>query len=381
MVERLRIAHVTATFPPYQAGAGAVCYYNALYLSQRGHEVTVFTRAYDNTPNDMPFAVKRLKPVISIGNAPILPGLLTLREFDLVHLHLPFISGAELTWLATLVHRVPYIITYHNDLIADGLKGRFFDVYSWMSLPLVFGRAKILGAVTVDHAVHSRAARSFARHAQRLRALPNGVDVQHFHPDVNGQPVRAAFDIPTSAPVILFVGALDHAHHYRRVDLLLDVVATLPDTHAIIVGDGDKRADYEAHADQLNMRQRVHFMGKLTHAELPPVYTASDVLVLPSECQESFGMVLIEAMACGVPVIASRLPGSRSVVLEGQTGWLVTPSHPNDLRDKLCLALEDPVRRRAMGLRGRKHVEETFSWTAVVTRLEAIYEEALGYAN
>ena len=112
----MRVAHVTATFPPHYTGTGMVCYYNALGLARLGHEVTVFTADYP--PGDYTYpeeiTVRRLLAMFRIGNAPLLPGLLGLKEFDIIHLHHPFIFGAELIWAVSKVRKIPYIITDHH---------------------------------------------------------------------------------------------------------------------------------------------------------------------------------------------------------------------------------------------------------------------------
>ncbi|HVX29433.1 MAG TPA: glycosyltransferase, partial [Nitrolancea sp.] len=116
----MRIAHVTATFPPYYGGTGNVCYHNARVLAARGHHVEVFTADAPGRIDDPAgVIVNRLRPIVQVGNAPVLPSLLRLRQFDLVHLHYPFYTGAEFVSLA----RLPYVITYHQDVELDGVLG------------------------------------------------------------------------------------------------------------------------------------------------------------------------------------------------------------------------------------------------------------------
>jgi glycosyltransferase involved in cell wall biosynthesis len=384
---KLRIAHVTATFPPYEAGTGRVCYYNAVELAKLGHQVTVYTSETDalHAP-DQPavdaadFASRRLPAVFRVGNAPLLPGLLGLRGVDLIHLHWPFIFGAELVWLASLRTGIPYVITYHNDLIGDGFKGVQFKLYLAVVAPLVFSRARKLLAVTLDHAANSRLAPLFKRHWSKVAEMPNGVDTAHFRPmPAQRERLRVAYGIPPGACVALFVGALDAAHHYRRVDLLIDACATLgrPDLHLVIVGEGDRRAQYEAQARASGLEDRAHFLGRLGHDRLPEVYNAADVVVLPSQLQESFGMVLIEGMACGIPAIASTLPGVRMVVNDGEDGLLIEPGNVATLAAALKSLLDDAERRQRMGRAGRAKVEAKYAWPAIGQSLDAIYRGVL----
>src|SRR6185437_943323 len=119
----VRIALVTATFPPYLAGTGNVCYHNALGLAAAGHDVTVFTAGYPPVGQTDPegVTVRRLPVVFRLGNAPVLPGLLGMGRFDLVHLHYPFYFGSEMVLLKSLVNHVPYVVTYHQDVLLGGL--------------------------------------------------------------------------------------------------------------------------------------------------------------------------------------------------------------------------------------------------------------------
>ncbi|HEU4792967.1 MAG TPA: glycosyltransferase, partial [Nitrolancea sp.] len=177
----MRIAHVTATFPPYYAGTGNVCYHNARVLAARGHEVHVYTADWPGEPDDPPgVTVHRLKPAVRVGNAPVLSQLLRLGAFDLVHLHYPFIFGAELLTLGVLARRTPLVLTYHNDLLAPGWRGRFFAAYERFPARVVLQAARGVCAVTLDHA----AASPLLRHVTqaRIMELPNGVDSGRFHP-------------------------------------------------------------------------------------------------------------------------------------------------------------------------------------------------------
>lgn len=376
----MRIAHLTATFPPYEGGAGRVCYYNALGLAERGHHVEVFTAAHPsaaNLENPLSLCVRRLTPLLQIGNAPLLPGLLTLRGFDVLHLHLPFIFGAELTWLLRLLRGMPYVVTYHNDLIGEGSRRALFDAYSRLSLPLVIGGARKIAAVTLDHALHSRAAALFERRRADLVDIPNGVDIDLFRADDAARAaVRARLDLAPEATVALFVGALDRAHHYRRVDLLLEAARALPDLSLLLVGDGDTRAAYEAQAQALGIADRVRFVGKVAHPDLPGFYNAADIVVLPSELQESFGMVLIEGMACGKPVVASSIPGVRSIVRDGVDGVVIEPGSAEALTAGIARLLACDL--QAMGAAGRAKVEAKYSWPSIVTALESLYQDVVG---
>lgn len=378
----MRIAHISATFPPYYAGTGNVCYHNARVLAARGHEVHVFTADWPGEPDDpLGVTVHRLKPVVRVGNAPVLPQLLKLGSFDLIHLHCPFIFGAELVALGALARRTPLVLTYHNDLRAPGWRGRFFAAYERFPSLAVLRAARVVCAVTLDHAAESPLLqRAAGNQPLRIMELPNGVDADRFHPDVDGQPVRERFGIPTSAFVAVFIGALDAAHHFKRVDLLLKAVASLDGIrpHLLIVGGGDLQPAYERLAQDLGISGLVHFTGPVAQHELPPYIAAGDVLVLPSNV-ESFGLVLIEAMACGRPVIATDLPGPRQVIAHGQDGFLVPLDDAKALAETIQVVRSmSPSERLALGAAGRAKVEAQYDWERIGDRLEAVCAAVLG---
>ncbi|MBC7227274.1 MAG: glycosyltransferase family 4 protein [Thermoflexales bacterium] len=378
----MRIAHVTATFPPYYAGTGIVCYYQAQELARRGHSVAVFTAAYPFGDGLSPegVSVRRLSPLFRIGNAPFLPGLLGLRDFDLIHLHYPFIFGAEMVGLAAAIRRIPYVLTHHNDLIGTGFRRQLFNLYTTMVAPLVFRSAHRWLVVSRDYAASCRMAPLFRRRPTDVVEIPNGVDTDHFCPGVDGTVVRSRYRLPESALLVLFVGSLDRAHHFKGADYLLRAFARMgdPDTWLLLVGDGDLRPALEALAARLGVEGQVRFAGTVPHLQLPPYYAASDLVVLPSFPPESFGMVLIEAMACGRPVLAHDIPGVRSVVSDGEDGLLARPGDMADLVEKMQALLDNPDRRREMGLRGRAKVEERYAWPRIVPRLLEVYEEVVG---
>jgi glycosyltransferase involved in cell wall biosynthesis len=377
----LRIAHVTATFPPYRGGTGNVCYHNARELTERGHEVHVFTAAMPGAPAGIVhdgITVHRMTPLARIGNAPVLPGLVAaLRGFDLVHLHYPFILGAEQVRLAALLHRMPVVISFHNDLIGNGARALVFDRYQRLSAVLTVRSAAQLCAVSLDHYQSSRLWRALPGACPPATELPNGVDCAHFAPGDVGE-VRARYGIPTDVPLVLFIAALDRAHHFKRLDVLIRALATMPDLRLLIVGDGDMRTAYEQEVAAAKLTDRTIFVGAVDHQQTPPFFRAADVTVLPSSPPESFGLVLIESLACGTPVIASNIPGVRTVVAHGSDGLLVPAGNPGALASTLGWFLARPnEQRRAMGMAGRDKVERNYTWPVIGARLERVYAQIL----
>ncbi len=379
--QRLRIAHVTATYPPYRGGTGNVCYNNARELARRGHDVHVFTARQEPAARHERLegvSVHRLSPLVRIGNAPVLPTLFTsLRGFDVLHLHYPFILGAEMVRAASLVHRTPLVVSFHNDLIGNGARAAVFSLYQRASAHLTVRGAACLCAVSLDHFQSSALCRSLAKHEPRTVELPNGVDTTLFRPTTpaESRAFRQKNGVPDHARLILFVAALDRAHHFKGLSILLHALAALPqDTWLLIVGDGELRDDYQREAAQLGIADRTMFAGSIAHEDTVPYFANADVTVLPSAPPESFGLVLVESLACETPVIASDIPGVRTVVSHGEDGFLFPQGNVSGLTQTLERLLSTPEDgRRAMGQAGRRNVQQRYSWPALGEQLEHIY--------
>jgi glycosyltransferase involved in cell wall biosynthesis len=191
--------------------------------------------------------------------------------------------------------------------------------------------------------------------------------------------LRQKLHIASDVPVVLFVGALDRAHHFKGADRLLRAFGQLRDRRStlLVVGEGDLRPGLERLASDLGVADRTRFVGKVSNTNLAPFYNAADVLVLPSVPPESFGLVLIEAMASGRPVVAHDIPGVRTLVRPGVDGYLAQPGDLADLVEKIDRLVDDPELRRRMGAEGRAKVEASYAWTRVGERLSRMYAEVL----
>jgi len=380
----VRVAHLTATFPPYPGGAGNTAFRFAREQAERGHEVEVFTApAPGERPDPGKVTVHRIDPVFAIGNAPLIPSLLRVEGFDIVHIHYPFIFGSELTLLARLRRRrreQALLVHYKNRLVSGGPRGVLFEAYEHTVAPALIRAADRVCVLSADHANSvSYLRRTGERTPQKLIEMPNGVDTGLFSPGADDAGVRERLGIPADAVVAAFVATLDRAHHFKRVDVAIDGLVRLGDerVHLVIAGGGELLEGFRERAARAGVADRVHFLGAVPHAELPAVLRAADLFLLTTEPPESFGIVLIEAMACGLPAIATDYPGVRAVVDE-ETGVLVERGNP----DSVAAALRDmvaagPEGRGAMGAAGRAKAEREWSWPRLVERMDAAYAEAI----
>jgi D-inositol-3-phosphate glycosyltransferase len=221
-----------------------------------------------------------------------------------------------------------------------------------------------------------------------VHLIPPGVDLDLFRP-IPLPTAGAHIGMDPERRMVLFVGRLDPIKGLdtlmRAAAIVLDRDPALRDNSCLCIVGGEKTdnvADMDAERKrieklrcELGLGDVVHFLGAVAQDDLPHYYSAAQVVVVPSR-YESFGMVALEAMACGTPVIASKVGGLATLVRDGRTGFLVPDGDPAALADKLLPLLEDPALRRALGLHGIA-TAEAFAWSAVTERVERLYERVL----
>jgi glycosyltransferase involved in cell wall biosynthesis len=348
-------------------------------LRRRGHAVQVFTPSYRHTSGD-PDYVHRVPPLFHVGNAAFAPALYgRLDGFDLVHLHYPFFGGSEPTVLRKAITGDHALVTsYYMDAIASGVKGRVFQVHQAIVLPWVLSRSDRVLVSSIDYARHSALA-AIAGTLERVETHPFGVDLDRFHPGAEPE-MRASLGIAADTPVLLFVGGLDPAHHFKGFPALVAALQRLNDLpwHLLVVGDGALRGSFEALVAAHGLASRIHFAGNVTDAALPTWYRAADIHVFPSTGGgEAFGLVAAEAAATGIPTIASNLPGVRTVVLDGESGLLVAPGDHAALAESLRAVIADTNLRTTLGRQARARAETVFCWEPLIDRLEETYASAV----
>lgn len=373
----MKLAIVVSTFPPYRGGMGNAAATQARLLATRGFDVTVFTPAYDAQVRETPapYQVKRLRPLLSLGNGAWLPTLPRhLRGFDAVLVHYPFFGGVES--LAVARRLPPLALYYHMDAIGRRLFRTTFITHRWAFLRPLLQRSQAVLVSTLEYARTSALSARLPSLVDRLSVIPFSVDTTLFSSTTSSGNHRDRLRIPADAPVALFVGSLDRAHYFKGIPVLLEAWQRLVNdlrAHLIIVGSGDMQEAYEDEARKRGIQSRVHFVGNVSDAQLPEYYAASNVVVLPSvDGSEAFGLVVLEAMASGRPVVASRLPGVSTVVREGETGYLVPPGQSSHLTDALQRVLTDRELQARMGTAAREIALREYSESVVGDQLAEV---------
>ncbi len=375
----MKIAQVSATFPPYMGGTGNVCYHYAKGLAGLGHDVTVFTSRYsdDGKSDHDNFSINRFRPLFRIGNAPCIPQLLGMEKPDTIHLHYPFYFGGEMLYLLKKIRGYDYIVSYHNNVVLEGFLKYPVSLHTKIISRQILASAERIIVPTMDF-FSTLVQPRFSLPEEKVIEIPNGVDLSCFSGD--GNAIRQRYGIPDESRVILFVGALDTAHYYKGLEVLMQSVQLLksrtPPAILLVVGDGDLKSQYQSLARHLGIQDRTIFTGTIPDfPDLARHYLASDIVIYPTVADsiESFGMVAAEGMAAGRPVIASNIPGVRAVVEHEKTGFLFQPGNPSALAEKIEVLLSDESLCRRLGKNGREKAEKEYNWDSIIQRLEGVY--------
>jgi glycosyltransferase involved in cell wall biosynthesis len=284
--------------------------------------------------------------------------LLAAEPFDLVHAHLYASQAACAAALATCRPRVPLVVTDHTEGPWRGWAARAISRRT-------YARGEHLMAVST--AIRDRLIADYAVAPGRVTYVPNAVV---------SPPAGDEHDL--WSPDRLTVGRVARLQPEKGFDVFLHAVAELaphsPGVDFVVIGDGPLREDLAALARRLGVAERVRFLG-LRH-DARALIARLDVLAV-SSITDGAPLVVLEAMAAGVPVVASAVGGIPDQVVEGETGLLVEPGDPSALAAALATVLRDESLRRRLGANGRGRAEREFGYEAFVARIEAVYASAV----
>jgi phosphatidylinositol alpha-mannosyltransferase len=337
-------------------------------LRRLGHDVVVFGTASAPLDNDEVSIGRCISLVIggtdtALGFDPRMRGriveLYRARPFDIVHVHEPLMPLAP--WLAVRHAAAPVVATFH---VHREHGHRWYGPYRRVLAP-------VMRRIEMRIAVSEAARRTVAHHFPGAYAvIPNGIDVDRFQQGGARPP-----DMRDTRPHVLFVGRLEPR---KGIDCLIDAMAIvqqrIANARLVIVGHGPGRGPMETAARTAGVD--AVFAGRVADDLLPAFYRAADVVCSPAVGDESFGIVLIEAMAAGCPVVATRIAGYAELLAGADCARLVEPRNPAALAGEITALLGDPALRRALGARGAAFAR-AYDWSTIARRIESLYAGAL----
>jgi phosphatidylinositol alpha-mannosyltransferase len=352
----------------YPASGGVAQHVQYLYqgLRQRGHDVRILTASHGpqraSEGDIIRLGVGVSVPInASVGTLTFSPrylgqigSMLERERFDILHFHEPFVPFLSLFLLreSTSVN----IATFHA-------YAGFSPSYEFGSRALRGYAARLHGRIAVSAAARHFIDRFFPGD---YKVIPNGVDVQRF---ANAVPIARWQD---GTPNVLFVGR--HEPRKGLLDLLKAhriMRKTGSGSRLLIVGSGPQEREARRYVATRGL-QEVEFLGRVSDAEKAQLFRTVDVFASPATGGESFGIVLLEAMAAGTPIVCSDIHGYKGVVRRDREGLLVPPREPRELAIAIDRLLRDPALREQMGAAGHARAEE-FSWPRVTAKVEDYY--------
>jgi glycogen synthase len=380
----VRVLLLSREYPPHvYGGAGVVVDHLSRALARRAAvEVRCFG---DQAVAGPPLRVRgyapweRLAGGPEVAYAPALEalsvGLAMARDpvaADVVHTHTWYVGlGGMLT---QAIHDLPLVVTLHSleplrPWKADQL-GTGYAVSTWAER-LAVERAERVIAVSAQ--MRADILSHFQVAPERVVVIHNGVDADAFR-RTEAREVLARHQV--REPYVLFVGRISEQ---KGIFQLLEAARALPDEVSLVLCASSPDTPELAARLQAAVagRPRVQWINAmLPVSEVVQLYSHAAVFACPS-IYEPFGLINLEAMACGTPVVASRVGGIPEVVVDGETGWLVPPGDPAALAEALRVSLADPTRARRMGEAGRRRVEAHFSWDRIAEHTLAVYRDAI----
>ena len=380
----------------------------AYELGRQGLSVDIFTRRSHELEPAVDCSIGENVRVITLKSGPLLPrspedvyeelseftaalmAFATLRgqQYDIVYSHY-WLSG----WVAAKLKEAwgtRFVHMYHT---LGHMKKRIEvnvryqpDIRILTEMQILQSADRVIAATPAEQAQLRWLYRATRR---QITVIPPGVNAGHFHGDMSAQDARKSLGLKPDGHMLLFVGRIEPL---KAVDTILEALHVLRERqplmlkrlHFMIVGgDPDSGDDREmnrlqALSIELGINRLVSFVGAKEQSELPRYYTAATAVIMPSD-YESFGMVALEAMSSGTPVIASQVGGLQFLVRDQETGFHIPAREPISLADCIIQLLSNPSRAASMGLSASR-LAKSYAWSEIARRLRQVFEEVAGQA-
>ena len=371
----MKILHIYKDYHPVFGGIENHLRWLAEAQAARGHDVTVLVTNPVGIKTTLSqkngVRVIRAARLATVASTPLslsMPLILRHENPDIVHLQFPYPVGETSQWLMRRGRAT--IISYQSDVVRQAA---ILKAYTPI-LKRVLQQADRILASSPNYIQSSPWLRPLA---DKCSVAPLGVDVKRF---ASIQPQRVtAIRQRFSCPILLFVGRL---RYYKGLNYLLQAMQQV-DATLLLVGTGPEAERLHTLCDELGLTEKVHFLGDIGDDQLPAYYQAADIFVLPSSHRsEAFGIVLLEAMAAGTPLISTELgTGTSWVNQDGVTGLVVPPRDADALAAAINNLLADDVGRAEMGARAQERARREFDLPVMVDRVMAVYGQVLSGKN
>lgn len=364
----MRIAYLAQSYPPMISGAAISARQTAEALAERGHQVLVIAAS----ERDYPYCIykdrltllrlRSIKNPVRVGQRMILfprrAIMSALARFrpDIIHVHDPLQMG----WFGLVYgrrHRIPVVFTAHQlpwavaSYFPKSFKP-FIEKILWMYARCVLGRysSVITPTQTIANIVRRMT-------GIKPKVISNGLDLQTFHPPLfldDGSAARQKWNLPSGVPLLLHTGRLDSDKSVDQVICAASPALRESEAHLVIVGDGCQKQNLIQLCKELGVESRVHFLGFVSVEDgLPDIYRMADIFLCASEL-ETQGLVLLEAAASGLPIVAVNATCISEIVHDGANGFLVSLGDTETFSNKIMTLVKCPQLVHAMGVESRR---------------------------
>jgi glycosyltransferase involved in cell wall biosynthesis len=365
-------------FPPHKGGTELFTFNIAKQLSGSfGWHVVVLTTTDARSEKiervSERLTIYRLPYWRKVSNSPVsLSWFWRIRKIvkterpDLINAHSPVPGLGDIASL--VAGRLPVIVNYHAGSMRKGqrLADLMIWVYEHVALKASLGKARKI--IASSDFVRDGILSPFA---YKAITITPGVDAEQFYP------AKSAAD----RPHLLFVGSLNSSEKHKNLRGLLvackELRFAIPELELTVVGDGDDRAYYEELAESMGLGDRTTFMGYLDRGALADVYRSAAVFAMPST-NDSFPLVITEAMASGLPIVSTRVGGIPTLVDDGVDGLLVDPTSSDELVKALRAVLQDRMLAADMGTAGRAKAVHKLTWRTRGEMTDRVFRDVLG---
>ena len=369
----MKVVILVPQFPPKALGGTEISTYSmAKYLAHRGHEVNVITSLDKGLPQrscEFGFYIHRIRlyRIRFVGIILFwLRILLTIKTInpDIIHVQGITLIGT-LAVITNILFKKPYIVYARGSDIYLPWK------YKKIMIKHIFNRAAAIVTLTYDL---KRTVKEM--YGKDALVIPNGVDFDKYINLKDRDLVRSKMGISTASNVLLFVGTLKPIKGVRYLIKAMNTVhQSNEDIKLLIVGDGEEKEYLEHLTKKLNLNEVISFIGSVPNVKVPDYMYSADILVQPS-ISEGFPVVILEAMALGLPIITTNVTGLPEIVGNLRNGLLVEPRDANDIADKVMLMINDNELQKAFSRNNKEDIKR-YGWQEIVKEIELLYSSSL----
>jgi glycosyltransferase involved in cell wall biosynthesis len=369
----------------YAHGGTEIAAYNlAVQMAKRGNDIDVFTTSI-NSKNSIEIyphmRVHRHATSFKIASANASFKLIYKPlnyDLDVVHAHSPIPYSDLPALMYAKRKKVPFLLTYQFDGQETGgsfMRNTGVSIYNKVFINRVLDSAEVIIATTRSYAQESPFLKNYL---DKIVVIPNGINIEEVTTTLTKEESRTNLGLPIKTKIILFFGSLVP---YKGPDILLKAFKVIknefPEVKLIFAGRGQMLVELRDMAKKFDLDDDVIFLGFVEDEKKALYYKSADIFCLPStNMAESFGIVNLEAMASGIPIVGSNLGGIPDIIKEGENGLLAKPCDYQSLANALLMLLKDNDLRQKMGNNGRKMVTD-YSWDKIAKETEELYKNLL----